>query len=84
MKVITTTCRFCEETHKLHVNAIDFESWKQGELIQNAMPYMDISDRELLISETCGECWEDMFGEDDDLDWEPQDEAFSDPAWRDR
>ena len=56
--------RTCKDTHILMVNIRDAKRWRQGELIQDAMPYLTPDERELLISETCGKCFDKMFGED--------------------
>ena len=57
-------CRTCKDTHILMVNIRDAKRWRQGELIQDAMPYLTPDERELLISGTCGKCFDKMFGED--------------------
>lgn len=38
-----------------------YEAWKNGAMIQNAMPYLTADEREMLISGTCPQCWEEMF-----------------------
>jgi len=37
--------------------------WKNGELIQNVMPYLNEDERELLISGTCGKCFDKIFSD---------------------
>jgi hypothetical protein len=39
-------------------------AWKEGMLIQDAMPELSADERQLLISGTCGKCWDKMFQED--------------------
>jgi hypothetical protein len=51
------------------VNSDDLQQWKDGELIQDAMPYLSADEREILISNICGLCFEQMFGEGEDEDW---------------
>lgn len=54
----------CEECGEVFDIAVDFEDllrWKAGELVQNAFPYLTPSERELLISQTCGDCWNQMY-----------------------
>lgn len=41
-------------------------NWKTGTLIQRAMPNLSADQRELLISHTCGKCWDRMFKVDDE------------------
>jgi len=60
---ISVTCRICKEVHRIEIDSYkDYLRWKQGELIQNVMPYLSVNDRELLISRTCDTCFHNMFG----------------------
>ena len=61
--VIQATCRHCKESSELAVNRQDIEDWAAGKYIQDAMPYLSADERELLISGTCGPCFDEMFGE---------------------
>ncbi len=61
-ETITVACRLCRVHHDVMVNMADVRTWMAGTLIQDAMPYLSADDRELLISHTCGKCWENMFG----------------------
>ena len=64
-------CRMCGETHIVAAKEKDIVDWKNGMLIQDAMPYLSASDRELLISKTCNDCFHELFpqipDDDDDL-----------------
>ena len=62
----SVNCRICKTAHPVVANADDVCSWQEGALIQDAMPYLSADDRELLISGTCGDCWVEMFGVEDD------------------
>ena len=44
------------------VNIDDYTSWENGELIQNAMPYLTADEREVLISGICGPCFGGLYG----------------------
>ena len=57
-------CDHCEKVHTFGYSAQGFALWKNGELIQNALPELSAEERELLISRTCGDCWDEMFPED--------------------
>jgi RNase P subunit RPR2 len=60
---LVVTCHNCGDTHCVNVNAEKYFQWKEGGvLIQNAFPDMSADNRELLISMTCGKCWDEMFG----------------------
>jgi hypothetical protein len=58
-------CHCCYQDKVIKANVKDFLDWQAGKLIQNAMPYLSVDDRELLISGTCGPCWEKIFGPTD-------------------
>ena len=60
---VAVTCRHCQKSHNLLVTFADLAAWKRGMYIQDAMPYLSADERELLISQTCGACWDEMFGE---------------------
>ncbi len=65
---VFASCCMCGAEKTLTVNPIGYLQWKGKQaLIQDALPELSKEDRELLISGTCGECWEKMFaGSDDD------------------
>lgn len=55
-------CRECTTVHAIIYNREDMLSWLCGnEAIQDALPYLSASDRELLLSNTCGSCFDKMF-----------------------
>lgn len=59
---LNIACRYCESDHEIEVDDVKYTSWKNGDgFIQDIMPELSPSDRELLISETCNECWSIMF-----------------------
>ena len=68
MEVITlvATCPFCKHKNEILVYEDDFIAWQNGELAQNAFPYLSADDREMLISGICPTCWDGMFGGEDD------------------
>lgn len=54
-------CRECKEYKDIPVTRAQLEAWTGGMLIQRAMPNVSPDDRELLISGTCGPCFDKMF-----------------------
>ena len=56
------TCIHCQKNWGVKVPAKGFREWNDGKLIQDAMPELSTASRELLISKTCPECWERLFG----------------------
>ncbi len=79
---VVCPCPFCGHGHSVWVNEIDYLDWQDGELVQNAFPYLSAEEREILISGICPTCWDGMFGsaddeEDPDDDWGfNEDEGF--------
>jgi|32_taG_2_1085360.scaffolds.fasta_scaffold96431_2 hypothetical protein len=56
-------CNYCSQIYTVsNIKPKDFQSWSNGEgFIQDIMPYLSVSDRELLISRTCDNCWNTMY-----------------------
>lgn len=63
--VVMVECRCCHNHNLIPVDRNDFMRWKNGALIQNALGYLSVDERELLISQTCPGCWDRMFGGDE-------------------
>ena len=63
---VMVTCRLCGTTHTMTVCIDDYFDWQNGEHIQDAMPYLTPAERELLISQTCQDCWDRMFGQEEE------------------
>ena len=59
------TCKMCSCVNFVSLVESDFESWRNGELIQNALPYLDVNQRELLQTQICGTCFDAMFSDED-------------------
>jgi hypothetical protein len=58
-------CQWCPVQIECPVNMEHIEAWRQGAMIQDAMPELSADLREMFISGTCPKCWDDMFGEFD-------------------
>lgn len=74
---VVTYCPFCGKAHEIEVNEMDYLDWQDGELAQNAFPYLDADKREMLVSGICPDCWNGMFGQEEDED-SLDDEDFDD------
>jgi len=59
-------CRMCGETTEIHLNKKDFDMWKKGKPIQDALHYLSADQRELLLSGTCGTCFDKLFPPESD------------------
>jgi hypothetical protein len=56
--VETSICPVCGKTRTHNLNPEHFKRWRDGEHIQNVMPYLTNAERESLISGVCSdECW---------------------------
>jgi hypothetical protein len=55
-------CSSCKQVFEIRVDHADYELWQNTQtLIQEAMSYLSEDDRELLISGTCGKCFDRLF-----------------------
>ena len=61
MITLITKCPQCGAESEIHVNEHDYENYKNGDLVQNAFPYLSAEDREKLISGVCEKCWAEIF-----------------------
>lgn len=60
VEIYCTTCDIRNIVVIEHID--DYYRWKRGMPIQKAFPYLSVSNRELLMTATCDDCWSDMFG----------------------
>ena len=62
------TCLHCGNGSQTRVDWLAYALWQGGELIQNAFPQLNASQREMMMSGTHPYCWKEMFekGEDDE------------------
>lgn len=65
---VITRCPFCGRGNEVEVNEEDYWDWQDGTLAQDAFPYLTSEEREMLISGICPDCWNSMWGSDED--WE--------------
>ena len=64
-------CVQCGQEFTVYVSSQDMRDWLAGSgYIQDLMPYLSPAERELLISGTCGPCFDSMFSLDMDDDIE--------------
>jgi endogenous inhibitor of DNA gyrase (YacG/DUF329 family) len=61
-------CLHCDRVFRIQCDRADLNDWMKGEKsIQNALSYLTAGERELLISGTCGDCFDKMFPLDLDI-----------------
>lgn len=57
-------CKNCKETFNLVLDCHGYNEWKHNKKhIQQAMPELNEGTRELLVSQTCGPCFDKLFGD---------------------
>lgn len=64
---VETHCPCCGDNNAIFVNIEDYFDWHAGiRSTQEAFPYLDADEREMLISGMCPACWDKMFEIDDE------------------
>lgn len=64
---VPVVCPSCRKQHFVTVAKDAYQKWRRGEgLIQNLMPELSASERELLISGVCGFCFDSLFPPEED------------------
>lgn len=65
--MLLTKCRICSTMVEVEGFTVEgFQARKAGAMIQDAFPEMSASHREMLISNTCPKCWDEMWLEDEE------------------
>ena len=62
----TVRCIVCDDTFDIMVDPNDLNRWAEGELIQEALDYLNPDERELLLSGICGSCWDTLFPDNEE------------------
>lgn len=57
----TLVCAHCGKKVKVNFTDDQVKRLNEGELIQRVFPKWTSEQRELLMSGTCGECWDKLF-----------------------
>ena len=76
VEVSTPPCLGCGTHATFTMTKEQFDQYQAGEHVQRIFPDWSEDDREMLISGTCPTCWEDIFPEEDEEEWYPEDEEF--------
>jgi len=59
-------CQTCKVTYTFNIGREDYTSWLDGTYAQDAFPYLTDDQRELMISQTCGTCFNEMFPDEEE------------------
>ena len=62
---VTKTCCVCHKEASITVDRTKYDRWIAGEHAQNVFRDLSADDREILISGTHPECWNELFGKVD-------------------
>ena len=66
---IEVRCTVCNRIFTVKVKYEDYQKFIRGvSHIQHIFPYLKPAERELLISKTCGECFDKLFPEEETED----------------
>lgn len=68
MYKISKVCPFCGHVSEILVDDEVLKRMEDGELIQDILPGLPASEREVLISGICIDCQEEVFSEPDEED----------------
>lgn len=60
---IEAKCDMCGKVHTIKTTYEDIKAYQDGALVQDVFPYLSPGERELIISGTCGECFDNLFKE---------------------
>ena len=69
---VEVRCPFCGKTGLVEVDVKQYEAWQSGTLIQNAMPALSATQREMLITGMCEDCQNSIFGGESDDSWDDE------------
>jgi hypothetical protein len=67
MTQVEIKCNWCKQAVRFNASKAGLAAWRNGMVIQEALPRLDADYREMLISGTCPECWNKMTGEIDEF-----------------
>lgn len=63
---VKINCKMCKKNYEVLCKKEDYDAWKMGKrYIQDILSYLSPDDRELLISQICGKCFDNLFPGDD-------------------
>ena len=60
---IELSCNHCDYEENLSVSECDYIAWHNGKYIQDSFPFITAGQRDLMLSNTCDDCWQKFFPE---------------------
>ena len=55
-KIINTKCDVCGREFKIQLNSDDYQRYREGELAEDAMPYLTDDDFSVITCGICDKC----------------------------
>jgi len=66
MTELVRECRFCGGVTVIYVEQDRYVKWRNGGLVQDVWPELSPQGREMLVTGTHAECWNEMFPEEEE------------------
>ena len=63
---VSFAINYCAREYGIFRDSEAYENWQNGELIQDALFMLSADEREMLMSGTCGECFDKLFPDQDE------------------
>lgn len=57
-------CTVCKKRSVINVDGVALRRWHEGALIQQAFPASSAEVRELMVSGTHADCWQQLYGDE--------------------
>ena len=77
IEVVTPACLGCDDTTVFVMTEEEHARYRAGEHVQRIFPHWSPEDRERLISGTCPICWEEMWAEEEENDWQDNEDFYT-------
>jgi hypothetical protein len=58
-------CIHCKATNRILVETHLLEQWRSGQHVQDVFPHLTLDERELILTGTHSECWNEIFADSD-------------------
>lgn len=58
---IGVVCAVCKKEYRITAPKSAVHAWQRGALVQDVLPMLSADERELLMSDICGTCFDRMF-----------------------
>lgn len=66
--IVKKDCPFCGQDNGIEVDMASYEKWQGGAFVQNAFPTLTAEEREVLVSGSHADCWDEAYDDEEDDD----------------